>query len=54
MFIARSSGRAVWTIPIPTGLNGFVFFSQAISLDAGAGNGAGAVVSNSGRAVVGN
>jgi len=52
--IVNNAGVANWTIAIPNSpaLAGFVFFNQCVSFDAGAGNPAGAAVSDAGQGTI--
>ncbi len=56
VIVFGAGGACTWNLPLPnnTNLLGMVFFNQAISIDPAVGNPAGAVVSNAGRAVIGN
>lgn len=52
--IVNNAGVATWTVTIPNqpSLAGFNFYNQCVSFDAGAGNPAGAAVSDAGQGVI--
>lgn len=55
VFVLGTAGHAIYTLAIPPapGLVGAAFFQQALVIDPGAGNAAGAVVSEAKAAVIG-